>query len=434
MRMAPACSGSGSNFAEWAFAGSFLDMDFASGLAAVNQINVSLSALLTTTRASTAYADNAAGIWSAFSSNVPRITDKGLLVEEARTNSIRNNSMQGAAAGTPGTLPTNWSYSDAGLSQQIVGLGSISGIDYVDLRLFGTTTATIENVFFEDGSAIAGTNGQSWSGSVFLALVGGSLTNITNYSLNTAVRSAVPAYLGEMWTPTFHTTLSATLARFRESGTIAFASAATILPYLQLQFSSGVAVDFTLRIGWPQLELGAFATSPIRTTSAAATRAADAITVNNFSSWYGSPFGITMYAEFTIPQALAASSFPTPFSIWKAGDASNNQMFIGLAQSTGKLVGANSRSGGVNPGRMDSVAAFVAGTATKAAFAVAASDRALVVNGAAAVTSASGALPVGPDTAGVGQLDNGAFLNGYIRRLAFKPAREANAQMQGQTA
>lgn len=48
----------------------------------------------------------------------------GLLVEPQRTNSIRNNSMQGAVAGTPGTPPTNWTMGTAnGISREILGLG-----------------------------------------------------------------------------------------------------------------------------------------------------------------------------------------------------------------------------------------------------------------------------------------------------------------------
>jgi len=32
----------------------------------------------------------------------------GLLIEERRTNGIRNNTFVGAVVGNPGTLPTNW--------------------------------------------------------------------------------------------------------------------------------------------------------------------------------------------------------------------------------------------------------------------------------------------------------------------------------------
>ena len=58
----------------------------------------------TFTRASTGYAETAAGALVAFASGEPRRTDKGLLVEEARTNLARGSVLTG------GTLfPTDWS-------------------------------------------------------------------------------------------------------------------------------------------------------------------------------------------------------------------------------------------------------------------------------------------------------------------------------------
>ena len=51
---------------------------------------------------------------------------------------------------------------------------------------------------------------------------------------------------------------------------------------------AGQSVDLTLRIGMPQMELGTFGSSVIRTTSATATRSGDVLTVNStsFSSIY----------------------------------------------------------------------------------------------------------------------------------------------------
>lgn len=43
----------------------------------------------------------------------------GLLCEAATTNEVRNNTMQSAAAGTPGTMPTNWTTTAAGLAAGI---------------------------------------------------------------------------------------------------------------------------------------------------------------------------------------------------------------------------------------------------------------------------------------------------------------------------
>ncbi|HEY6022135.1 MAG TPA: hypothetical protein VIY48_20380 [Candidatus Paceibacterota bacterium] len=55
-----------------------------------------LTNLCQCSRASSGMAQNADGSWVSFANNVPRITTNGLLVEEARTNSIRNNTMVGA--------------------------------------------------------------------------------------------------------------------------------------------------------------------------------------------------------------------------------------------------------------------------------------------------------------------------------------------------
>src|SRR3954464_10592323 len=71
--------------------------------------------VLTHTRAGSAWYFDQTGTLQAAATNVPRLDwdpvtlqPRGLLVEEARTNGIRNNSMTGAVVGTPGTLPTNW--------------------------------------------------------------------------------------------------------------------------------------------------------------------------------------------------------------------------------------------------------------------------------------------------------------------------------------
>ncbi len=105
---------------------------------------------ITFTRASTGTYFDAAGVMQTATTNTPRwdydpVTHvlRGLLIEEARTNSIRNSTMQGVVPGTPGTLPTNWALNTgaSGLSSQIVGSGTESGIPYFDFRFFGTAAA-----------------------------------------------------------------------------------------------------------------------------------------------------------------------------------------------------------------------------------------------------------------------------------------------------
>jgi hypothetical protein len=154
----------------WVLPGASVDMNFKDRLyygAAASQLTVS--------RASIAYADDSGGNWYQFASNVARITNKGLLSEESRTNNIRNNSGQGAVVGTPGTSPTNWQVLPQTITSSIVGVGSENGIDYVDIRLSGNT-ASIDhiNIYFESTGQIAASQGQAWACSAFLKLASGS--------------------------------------------------------------------------------------------------------------------------------------------------------------------------------------------------------------------------------------------------------------------
>lgn len=287
-------------------------------------IGATLPADWAITRASNGTYFNSSGVLQTAANDVGRITYnpttlalRGLLLELASTNDIRNNSMQGVGTGSPGTLPTNWSTGGAaGLTRTIVGSGTVSGLDYIDIRWAGTTSGTFTTLLAEAASIIAATNGQSWVGSVYAALVGGSLTNISSMNLITNVLDSGAAVLAQQ---TQAISLTSTLTRFVVTGTIANASAAYVRPLLGINYASGVAVDLTIRVAMPQLAQGAAASSVIRTTGSAATRAVETLTISNlgvrgFQNGLTYPTTITYEDDTTLISNKTVSSGAISFT------------------------------------------------------------------------------------------------------------------------
>lgn len=401
-----------------------LDMDFAAG-----QYVGATPSSLTVTRASTGYAEDTSGNWTSFSSNQPRITNKGLLVEESRTNSIRNNSMQGATAGvlgSGGTLPTNWSHTGgvtAGLTCTIIGTGTENGVEYVDIRYNGTTSSTVFVPFFESSATNAASSGQVWTASAFVKLVSGSLTNVTSFVLDALS-------IGGSTTGSLTFTPGSTLTRVSAACTMG-AGTTNVRPQISVTVTNAAAVDFTIRFGWPQLELGASATSPIRTTTAAVARAADAVSLagGNFTSWFTGGSSGAMYAE-VIPDLSQTNGFPGYFAV---DDGTTNNFLQILMNNAGNNSSYEGTSGGVAQFGLGGTVLSAANN--KFALAYATNDAAASTNGSAVSTDVSVTVPTGLTTARLGSLRAGSNIAAaYIRRVRYWPTRIANINLQGITA
>jgi hypothetical protein len=391
-----------------------------------------MSPLITFTRASSATYFDSAGVLQSAANNVPRfdynpstLAAQGLLIEESRTNSIRNNTMVGAVAGTPGTAPTNWSRSaspTSGISNEIVGTGTESGITYIDLRFTGTATATISfNINLETTTQVAASPSQTWAVSTYVKLTAGVLNSAT-FSFTVGEYSSVPAFLRNNFSSTT-TPTSAGLATQRVAYLFTTgASTASIQPQISVNLTNGLTYDFTLRIGLPQLELGAFATSVIPTTTTALTRAADVASVNTLTPWYNQSES-SFYAEVN-NQVLGTDKRP----FWVT-DATNTPAY-GLRMASNNTFATAAFNSGT-------FSAIAPGTVTvgimKQAGAIATNDVAAVANGGAVGTASSWTnFTAAKITLGLDQF-GGNVLNGYLRRIVYYPRRLSNAELQSIT-
>jgi hypothetical protein len=366
-----------------------------------------------------------------FDYNPSTLAALGLLIEEQRTNSIRNNTMQGAVAGTPGTLPTNWSVSGLGtLTREIVGTGTSNGVTYVDIRFSGTTSTTQLSIRFEPSNVIAAANGQTWAFSSWVARVGGSTSNITEISANANLYDSGSVFLAGLLFTGYPGTVGTTLTRVSGAGTIATASTAFIQPQIYLNFASGVAIDITLRVGLPQLELGAFATSVIPTTTTALTRNADvaSMTGTNFSSWYNQTEG-TFVCNFVDPQSgISGAFFPGIFS---ASDNSTSNRITCYRDAAVDYKTVVTTSGVLQSNLTN---AAVSTSQRRIASAYKLNDFAACGQGGSVATDTSGTVPT-VDRFYVGSNQTGGSqLCGYIQRISYYPVRLPNSTLQALTA
>lgn len=364
-----------------------------------------------------------------FDYNPTTLAANGLLIEEQRTNGIRNNTGVGTVTGTPGTTPTNWSVSPSGggVTREVVGTGLENGVAYVDIKYSGTPTASAAlSIAFEAANVIAATSGQTWSHSAYLKLQAGSFTG-TQTTLSTLGTNGTAGTESFATADITSTPSNLAAARISLTSTLANATTTFVQPRIRIAVTIGVPMDLTLRIGLPQLELGAFATSVIPTATAQVTRAADIVSMlgSNFSSWYNQSAG-TFVSQFTTrPNAV----------VLVANDGTFNnrlpQLSIGVASAYENYI----VSGGSVVATLIPAGTQVFGTPAKVAVAYALDNYAAAANGGTVATDTSGVLPTGVNSLYIGRFQNGTSqMSGYIRAFTYYPARLTDAQLQALTA
>jgi hypothetical protein len=243
---------------------------------------------LTLTRAQTggAVATGQPLDWQIYGADTPRfvLPNGGLLIEGQRTNTFPNPRLEGGTPGAPGTQPTSVSawITAAGLTVEYVQNVTANGLNGVRYRISGTATGTgtLNLTLAPSQSGYPASPGQTWTGSIFAALAGGGLTNVSNVRLITSARQGTGTAAQVI--TTISTTLTATPRRYQAVVSNAPGTTTGIMHAVTLAVVAG-AVDISLDLFWPQLEQAAFASTPILPpvgTPGAATRGADLVSAS----------------------------------------------------------------------------------------------------------------------------------------------------------
>jgi hypothetical protein len=382
------------------------------------------ASLVTFTRASTGTYVGSNGVLQSAVTNEARFDHNpttgeslGLLVEEARTNSLTysEDTSQWLA-------PTNVTLSQ---NQTTAPDGASTADQYLE------TAAT--GLHVQDGMPFTFVTSTVYTYSVFVKSIGGRnfeigypptiFTNrFARFNLSgsgsvqgsdAGVTASIQAYANGWY-------------RCSATNTCASGGSSRIGTFIiNDSFSRSYAGDVTkgLFIWGAQLEAGAFPTSYIPTTTATVTRAADvaSITGTAFSSWYNQSAG-TLVGEYRTPASGTRG-------VADFNDNTANERIGMLTNSTDpKMLAVD---GGTTQVDLDG-GTIVANTLAKTAIAYATNDFSIVNAGGAAVTDTSGTLPT-VDRLMIGTDQTGNYQNGQIKRLTFWPVRLPNPTLQAIT-
>lgn len=394
---------------------------------------------LTYSSPSTKYVRSAAGVWEAGTTlrchhEEITLAKLGVRIETTRTNSIRNNSAQGAVGGSPGTLPTNWATTNGGLALQIVETGTESGIEYVDIRFSGTMGGGGNcNIRMETLSAIVAATAQTWTTSAFIKLSGGSLANIGSILMDQQEYTSGGAYVRNNFSSVL--VIDGTLRRFISTATLSGGgTTARLVPFIQIYAAAGAALNFTLRIGWPQSEQGGSASSPIRTTGSAVTRLADVL-------YKLLPFAMgpefTMIKRYRSPQDTTGTSHVVGGLANIAAPSFNDTVYLSLVSTQTNRGILTIRTGGGNGGSSGITGANQAGRIRaagrlKTGDVQLAGDGALFANvpGGVIPTTAMDRLVLGSAPWSVGN----SALDSYLESVELYPRAFSDAELLAKAA
>lgn len=358
--------------------------------------------------------------------NPTTLAPRGLLVEEARTNSIPNSW---ALGGGVGVTPTGWVIAaGSGISCAVSAVGYEDGMPYVDFTFSGTASGAVSpTIQFSASNAIAALPTQVWAGGVYIRRVGGSETNTISQQI--IPRDAAVALLSAFGTVTVGGLNATSIAKNRvtSTGTAPASTAYVSLRIVKTYALNDVASD-VIRVALPQLEGTdkASLSSVIPTYNAAATRVADAY-VESIASWLNQTKG-TFYAEYIV-DSIGTGLFPV---IAQLDDGTTNnrvQMYAG-SNATATRAGARIDTGGVLQvnGTVANDALFL--STSKAAISYILDNTRTTQNGGTVVADTSCTIPGSSTSLHIGR-SVATTTQRWVKEFRYYPdASASDAQLQ----
>lgn len=402
------------------------DGEYATGSATYGTLSGLLTALGGTfTRSTTATYFDSSGNLQVAGVNQPRfdhdpvtLSALGLLLQPARSNQIRNSTMVGAVAGSPGTLPTNWFTTlQDGFTVSVAATGSENGMNYIDLRIQASVgpSPTATNIQIAPDTSTAASAGQIWTSSLYVKSVSGTVPTLR---LQIEERTAGGSLLSNSFTSVPPGTGALSARRHVHIRTLTDATTARVSTSLRFFYSANATYDFTIRVAAPQLEAGAFVTHPIPTSGSATSRGTDLLLIP-VGSWYNATAG-TFFNHIQW-QTSAGTNFPMFFRV---DDGTNANRWNNFYSQSATQLGVDAFTSTAGQGSF-STGSAVSGTA-KVSGAQALNSANAAFNGVLGTLDTNWTPP-----AAVTQLNLfGSDANKWFRTVKYYPVRVPDAQLQ----
>jgi len=334
----------------------------------------------------------------------------GLFIEEQRTNNFTYSQQLDQWNSSNYSVTTNTIISPDGTltGDKIIPNSEAVG-GYIGEYFTGTAGSIVMTGYFKAGE---NRRVSLWEGNVTAYYATFDLISGTVVGTNSAIGTITP--VGNGW-------YRCSMVSTQTSGT-RFWLISVLGDSATSPFATGLTGNgFNGLFGWGlQLEVGYFATSYIATTSASATRTADAarMTGTNFSSWWNQAQG-TYYIE---------NSY---------GSFSNQP--IAISDTLGNAWSYGTNSGVISAylvaPSLTSISSSVTATTNinyRSAFSYSSTGKAITASNTTPVTSSNNLLSNSADLL-IGSFNTNYFINGRIKKIAYYPIAVTSTQLQAIT-